>query len=100
MMRAHMEARMIRRLFLDHPESVGESYGAHMRAAGGFGLALIGAGLACIVHGLLPFLFTRTGSDAVRRMHARLEGRCALAATRAGQRPAAGHGAAAESALG
>lgn len=59
-------------MFTAHPRSVGESYFAHLRAAMGFGFALLGAGFACLVHGLLPFLCTRTGSDAVARMHDRM----------------------------
>lgn len=42
------------------------------RVAAGFGLALIGAGMACLLHGLLPFLFVRTGSETVRRLHQRM----------------------------
>lgn len=59
-------------LFRDHPASVGENYGEHLGMATGFGLRLIGAGLCCLVHGLLPFLFTTTGSDAIRDLHGRM----------------------------
>ena len=45
---------MIRRLFLDHPASVGESYTAHFRVAGGFGLAMLTAAGACFLHALVP----------------------------------------------
>ncbi len=58
--------------FTAHPRSVNESYCRHLASAAGFGFALIRAGLACIVHGLFPFLFLRTGSDAVRDLHARM----------------------------
>lgn len=75
---------MIGRLFLAHPRSVDESYAEHARVAFGFGATMVGAGLACMVHGLIPALFTRTGSGAVRRLHARLSTRSAVAA----QRPA------------
>jgi hypothetical protein len=30
---------------------------------------MIGAGLACLVHGLLPFLCVKTGSNAIRALH-------------------------------
>jgi hypothetical protein len=30
------------------------------------------AGVACILHGLLPFLFVRTGSRAVAELHERM----------------------------
>lgn len=59
-------------LFTEHPASVGESYTEHLASAAGFGLRMVAAGLACLVHGLLPFLFVRTGSDAVRALHARM----------------------------
>jgi hypothetical protein len=58
--------------FTDHPASVGETYAEHVRAASGFGLAMIGGGLACIVHGLLPFLFTTAGSRVIGVLHDRM----------------------------
>lgn len=61
-----------RGLFTDHPASVGESYTQHLAAASGFGIRMILAGLACLVHGLLPFLFMRTGSNAIRELHTRM----------------------------
>lgn len=60
------------RLFLDHPRSVGESYLEHQRHAFGFGIALLGAALACLVHALVPGLFVRTGSEAIARLHDRM----------------------------
>lgn len=63
---------MIRRLFIDHPQSVGESYGKHMRVAGGFGLAMLAGAIGCFVHALIPALCKRTGSTTVKRLHARL----------------------------
>jgi len=59
----------MKRLLVDHPSSVGESYGEHMMVAGSFGGRMIVAGLACLVHGLLPFLFVTTGSRTIRRLH-------------------------------
>jgi hypothetical protein len=58
--------------FTDHPASVGETYGEHLAAASGFGLGMIFGGLACLVHGLLPFLFVRTGSSTIARLHERM----------------------------
>jgi hypothetical protein len=55
--------------FKDHPASVGETYFQHMGSAFGFALRLFGVSAACFVHGLFPFLFTRTGSSAVKRLH-------------------------------
>lgn len=62
----------LHRLFNDHPATVGESYGEHLAAASGFGMRMVLAGMACLIHGLLPFLFTRTGSDAIRELHTRM----------------------------
>jgi Family of unknown function (DUF6356) len=59
----------MQQLFKDHPASVGESYFEHMGVAFGFGARLLAAALACFAHGLLPFLFTKTGSSAVKRLH-------------------------------
>jgi hypothetical protein len=63
---------MFEELFLEHPHAVGESYFEHQRRAFGFAGALIGAGLACLVHGLLPRLFVTTASDSVQRLGATL----------------------------
>ncbi len=61
-----------RTLFTEHPASVGESYAEHLAMASGFGFKMILGGFACLVHGLLPFLFVRTGSNAIRELHTRM----------------------------
>lgn len=66
---------MFDRLFLAHPRSVGESYGEHFGVATRFGATMMVSGAACIVHGLVPALFVRTGSNAVKRLHARMAAR-------------------------
>jgi hypothetical protein len=58
------------RLFTEHPAAVGETYLEHLLFAGDFGCRMLGGGLACCVHGLLPFLFTRTGSRILLDLHA------------------------------
>ncbi len=63
---------MFRRLFLDHPQQIGESYGEHLLAAGSFALTMIGAGLACLIHAIIPGLFVTTGSDMIERLHDRM----------------------------
>ena len=63
---------MIAHLFTEHPHSVGESYAEHAVTAVRFGGAMIGGGFACLIHALVPALFTRTGSTTVRRLHARV----------------------------
>jgi Family of unknown function (DUF6356) len=63
---------MTRLSFTEHPASVGETYGEHLASASGFAARLACASAACLVHGLLPFLFTRTGSGIINELHARM----------------------------
>jgi hypothetical protein len=60
---------MFRKLFVDHPESVGESYLEHLGMAFGFGLRMIGGGLACLLHGLIPGLCKTSGSKMIACLH-------------------------------
>lgn len=55
-----------------HLDEVGESYLKHAGHAAGFGFRMIGGGVACLVHALLPFLFEKTGSETVRGLNATL----------------------------
>ena len=57
------------KLLTDHPHSVDETYGEHFAVATGFGLRMILGGCACLIHGLLPFLFVRTGSAQISELH-------------------------------
>ncbi|MBB4154319.1 hypothetical protein GGQ80_002232 [Sphingomonas jinjuensis] len=66
---------MIDHLLLAHPRSVGESYTEHARVASGIGFAMIGGGLACLVHAVVPAWHTRTGSNVIKRLYARLMSR-------------------------
>ena len=63
------------RLFLDHPESVGETYLEHMRFAGGFAVSLLAAGFAALIHAFLPFMFEKTASGVIERLHRRMHNR-------------------------
>ncbi len=60
------------RVFLAHPRDVGENYGEHFMAAARFGLILIGAGLACLLHAVLPAVCLTTASRIVRKLHDQL----------------------------
>ena len=60
------------KLFTAHPASVDETYGEHLAMATGFGLRMILGGVACLIHGVLPFLFVRTGSSEIRTLHERM----------------------------
>jgi hypothetical protein len=74
---------MIRRLFLDHPESVGESYVQHLGVAGRFGLTMVAGGIACTIHAVLPAMFPAAGSSTVAKLHAQMVAK--RAATRGAQ---------------
>ena len=63
---------LFRRFFVDHPASVGETYLEHLMTAAGFGTKMVLAGMACVVHGLLPVIFTNRGSDAICALHERM----------------------------
>ena len=60
------------KLFTRHPNSVGETYGEHLKVATSFGWPLLKAGCACIIHGICPFLFEKTGSKTIVEQHNRL----------------------------
>jgi hypothetical protein len=77
----------LHRLFNEHPASVGETYGQHMARAWCFGGRMVLAGLACMVHSLLPFTFVRTGSQAVEELNSRMLATRRHAATVAHQSP-------------
>ena len=62
----------ISRAFTEHPASVGESYSEHLFRAVYFGTRMVLAGAACLVHGVLPFLFVRTGSRAIAELNDRM----------------------------
>jgi Family of unknown function (DUF6356) len=55
--------------FTDHPQSVGETYSEHLLTALSFGFRMALAGGACMLHGIFPFLFVKTGSTTVRHLH-------------------------------
>ncbi|WP_336986543.1 DUF6356 family protein [Altererythrobacter aquiaggeris] len=56
-------------IFTHHPRSIGETYGQHLAHAAGFGLSMIGGGLACLLHAVCPWLCEKTGSDTIRRLY-------------------------------
>jgi len=59
---------MLKRLFLEHPRKMGQSYFQHQRNAFGYGASMFAATIACFVHGLVPALFLHTGSRVVARL--------------------------------
>jgi len=60
--------------FTRHPAAVGETYGEHLVFATGVGGRLMLAGVACLLHGIFPFLYERTGSRTIIDLHGRVTG--------------------------
>ncbi len=71
---------MIGRLFRDHPSSLGMSWASHGVGAAQIGARMIGAGAACIVHAVVPALFTETAGRTVMSLHDHMVSRKAGAA--------------------
>ncbi|MGE5792761.1 MAG: DUF6356 family protein [Bacteroidota bacterium] len=80
---------MLKAHFTAHPASVGETYGEHFASATYFSRQLLVAAAACFVHALLPFLFEKTASGILRRLHDRMVVARHKAAGAGGQAPAA-----------
>ena len=70
--RALAEKPMFKRLFVDHPDSVNESYLQHMGVAASFGAAMLFGAVACFVHALVPGLCVKTGCGVVNDLHRRM----------------------------
>lgn len=56
-------------IFTRHPASVNETYFEHLGTAMSFAATMFVATLVCFVHSLLPFLFVKTGSALITRLH-------------------------------
>lgn len=59
----------LRRLFTEHPTSIGETYVQHLVHASRFALRMIASGAACLLHAFLPFVFVNRASDAIIELH-------------------------------
>ena len=70
--RSEGESGLLRRLFVDHPRSLGMSWAQHGVGAIVIGTTLVGAGAACLVHAIVPGWFTQTAGKTVDRMHAHM----------------------------
>ena len=67
--RSEGKSGLLRRLFVDHPRSLGMSWAQHGLGAIVIGTTLVGAGAACLVHAIVPGWFTQTAGKTVDRMH-------------------------------
>ena len=57
------------RLFFEHPRSLGMSWAGHGVGALAIGLRLVGAGVACLIHAVIPGVFTQTAGKTVTQMY-------------------------------
>ena len=62
-------------VFLDHPGSVNETYFQHMRFALGFAFWLFIAGIAALIHALVPAACETTASRILKRLTAKMDNR-------------------------
>lgn len=53
----------MKKLFTNHPESVGETYCQHFKYAFMFGFNMTIGGIACMLHAFIPCVCERTGSN-------------------------------------
>jgi hypothetical protein len=60
---------LVNRLFVEHPRSLGMSWGGHGVGAAKIGARLVGAGIACLVHAVVPGWFSQTGGKTVTGMY-------------------------------
>ena len=60
---------MFDRLFQEHPRTLGMSWASHGAGALRIGGRMIGAGAACIIHAVVPGLFTETAGRTVVDLH-------------------------------
>tara|TARA_Y100000817_G_C16451964_1_gene365416 strand:+ start:158 stop:406 length:249 start_codon:yes stop_codon:yes gene_type:complete len=58
----------IKKIFTEHPHSIGETYFEHLICAAGYGLKMIFVGFAAIIHSVFPFLFETTASDLAKEI--------------------------------
>ena len=57
---------LIKRLFVDHPREVEETYFEHMAASGRFGFKLLRLSACAFCHAAVPGLFKTTVSDEIK----------------------------------
>ncbi|WP_166415673.1 DUF6356 family protein [Cochlodiniinecator piscidefendens] len=66
---------MINKVFLEHPQSVDETYLEHAVFASKFSLKLFAAAFAAAIHAVIPCLFEKTASKLIADMYAKTHNR-------------------------
>ena len=67
--------QFVQRVFIEHPQSVDESYVEHFGFALKFSGTLFLAAFAALVHALVPALCERTASRKINELHNRMHNR-------------------------
>ena len=65
----------VERAFTEHPQATGESYGEHLLFTTKMTGRLLYSSAVLMIHGLLPFLCTRTASQQIEKIYAIMRGR-------------------------
>ncbi len=60
---------MFKRLFIDHPRTVEETYAEHFVFAGSFGLKMIWGGIGAVIHAIIPGLCITAGSEMIKTLN-------------------------------
>lgn len=61
-----------RRLFIEHPASVNETYWQHFGSAMSFGLRMAWGGIVCMIHAILPAVYCTKASGIIGELHDRM----------------------------
>ncbi len=69
------------RTFHSHPDSIGEGYFEHMRAALGYSATLTVAAAAALLHALVPCLCQTTARNRIESLHDKLQKRVPISGT-------------------
>ena len=78
--KAGQRARLTDRMFLEHPRSLGMTWAGHGVGAVAIGARLVGAGCACMIHAVVPGVFTQTAGKTITDMYDHMAKRKAGAA--------------------
>jgi hypothetical protein len=65
----------LKSLFVSHPDALGESYFQHLGHAMSYAGRLLVASFCAFAHALLPFLFEKTASNAIKQMYGEMTAR-------------------------
>ena len=63
---------MFKKIFIEHPQTVDETYGEHFVQATTFSAKMLFGAGACFVHAFIPCLCKTTGSGTIRELHERM----------------------------